>query len=299
MGCLIQMLGDRLKQILIASILLSLPVAVQVNAEASPRSFAFVNPQYAITAEIQSEHAFVVNFINLSDFVVVVQPNEFVYKGASGRFYIGQVFDLEYKNARGESQKYSASYLLKGHSFVGLTILGAFHEQDQIEEMSVRIGARRFYLQPMEKASFDPLAAKIGELDLEDDNGAAALQQAGISEIGYVRSTDGTSEWDRDWQDLMTPDGVNPPKIIDKPEISPTDDALRSRTFGKVKISCIINKNGGAQDIKVVKGLGHGLDQKAMEGVRNSWTFLPATKNGEVLDSVISIEVDFPAPAKK
>jgi hypothetical protein len=55
---------------------------------------------------------------------------------------------------------------------------------------------------------------------------------------------------------------------------------------------------GGIQDLKVVKGLGHGLDERALEGVKNSWIFLPATKNGEVLDSAFSIEVDFPAPAK-
>jgi TonB family protein len=282
----------------IASLLLILLLSSKW-VEASPKYFAFANPSYVITAEVASERSFIVNFINLSDFVIVTQPNEFIYKGASGRFYIGQVYELERKDPRGEAQRYSASVLLKGHSFVGLTIVGAFREQDQIEQLSVRIGAKRFYLQPMEKASFDQLAAKIGELDLQSESGSATLQQASISEIGTVKSTDGTSEWDRDWQDLMTQDGVNPPKIIEKSEISPTEDALKSHTYGKVKISCLVNKNGGIQELRVVKGLGHGLDQRAMEGVKNSWLFLPATKNGEVHDSVISIDVDFPAPAKK
>ena len=268
-------------------------------AEPEPKAYAFVSYRYVITAEVASEHTFVVNFIDLSDFVIVVQPNEFIYKGASGRFYIGQVFESEHKDRRGEIQKYTASVLLKGHTFVGMTIAGVFHEQDQIEEMSVRIGAKRFYLVPMEKTDFDQFAAKIKNLDILNPNGAAALAEANISEKGFVRSTDGTSEWDSDWAGLLTRDGVNPPKIIERPRISPTAEAVKSRTYGKVKLSGIINKSGGLQELKVVKGLSHGLDQRAMDGVMNSWVFLPATKNGEVVDTSITFDVDFPAPEKK
>jgi TonB family protein len=264
-----------------------------------PGSFGFVNSNYIITAETAGERSFVVNFINLTDFVIVVQPHEFIYKGASGLFYIGQVFDLEHKDVRGETHRYSASILLKSHSFVGLRIIGAFHEQDRIEEISVRIGAKRYYLQPMGKTDFETFAAKINNLDLQNPNGTAALEEAEISRMGIAKSTDGTSEWDRDWEGLLTPEGVNPPKIIERPEISTTSEAIRSKTYGKVKLSGIINKSGGIEELKVVKGLGHGLDQRALDGVLNSWVFLPATKNGEVVDTVIQIEVDFPAPEKK
>jgi TonB family protein len=267
-------------------------------AQASPKTFAFVSPHYVITAEVASEHSFVVNFINLSDFVIVIQPNEFIYKGASGRFHNGQVYEREMKDSKGEMQKYSASVLLKGHSFTGLTIVGSFHEQDDIVELSIRIGAKRFYMQPMEKLVFEQLAAKIGELDLNNPSGSAALSEANIPEMGTVRSTDGTSEWDRDWQGLITPDGINPPKIIEKPEISPTPEARKSRTYGKVRLSGIINKSGGIQDLKVIKGLGRGLDQRALDGVKNSWVFLPATKNGEVLETIIPLDVEFPSPDK-
>ncbi len=262
------------------------------------KTFAYVGPQYIITAEVGTDHTFIVNFINLSDFVIVVQPNDFIYKGASERFYIGQVYDQEHKDNRGESFRYSASVLLKGHSFTGLTIVGAFHEQDQIEELSVRIGAKRFYLQPQDKNQFDQLAAKIGNLDLENPNSRAALQDANIPEMGTMKTTDGTSEWDRDWQGLLRADGVNPPKIIERPEIVPTDEARRKNTYGKVRLSAVINRNGGIQDLRVEKGLGRGLDERALEGVKNSWVFLPATRNGEVVETTIYFEVDFP-PQKK
>jgi TonB family protein len=286
----------RISKTAILALLLAMPLS---TAEANPKTFAFVNSQYTITAEVASEHSFIVNFINLSDFVIVVQPNEFIYRAASGRFYIGQVFDLEYQNPRGETQKYSASYLLKGHSFIGLSIVGSFHELDQIEEISVRIGAKRFYLQPLENSLFEQLAAKISRLDLENPSSSAALAEAGITEMGTVKTTDGTSDWDRDWQGLLTPEGVNPPKILERPDIPATNESRKSRTYGKVKISVLVNKSGGIQDARVMKGLEAGLDKRALEGVKNSWVFLPATKNGEVLDAACVIEVEFPAPAKK
>ena len=293
------MIRDSIKGIPIISVLLVLLVWFPSIAGTAPKSFAYVDHRYAITAEIASEHRFVLNFINLSDFVIVIQPSEFIYRGASGRFYIGQVFEMESKNQRGETQKYSASYLLKGHSFIGFAIIGAFHELDQIEDISVRIGARRYYLQPVESSQFEQLAAKLSNLDLENPSAAAALDDANISEIGTVKSTDGTSEWDRDWQGLITQDGTNPPKIIERPEIPITNEARKSHTYGKVKLSGIINKSGGIQDLKVIKGVDRSLDKRAMEGVTNSWVFLPATKNGEVLDAAIAIEVEFAPPAKK
>lgn len=269
------------------------------RADGDPGAFAFVNANYVITAESSGPHSFVVNFINMSDYVIVIQPSEFIYKGVSGRFYIGQVYESEHKDARGDVQKYSASILLKGHSFEGLTIVGAFREQDQIIEMSIRIGAKRFYLEPLEKLVFEQLAAKISDLDLQNPSGSAALAEANISELGAVKSTDGTSEWDRDWEGLLTPDGINPPKIIEKPEIPPPEESKKSRNYGKVKLSAFVNKSGGIQDLKVVKSLGRAMDQRAMEGVKNSWIFLPATKNGEVMDTMIAFEVEFAPPAKK
>ena len=274
-------------------------VALCFPQAAAQKSWAYVGPQYIITAEMAGPYSFVLNFINLTDFVIVVQPSEFIYKGGSGRFYIGQVFDHESQDNRGETFKYSASILLKGHSFTGLTVLGAFREQDAIEELSVRIGAKRFYLIPLEKVEFEQLAARIGELDLESASPRTALQGADLNDMGSVKTTDGTSDWDKDWQGSLQPDGLNLPKIVARPPVQPTEEARKTHTYGKVKLSALITKNGGIEDLRVERGLGRGLDERAMESVRNSWIFLPATKNGEVLEGRVAFEVDFPAPPKQ
>jgi TonB family protein len=272
--------------------------AFGARAADSAKAFAFVSPQYVMTAEVASAHSFVLNIINLSDFVIVVQPNEFIYKATGERSYIGQVFDKPYKDPRGETYKYSASVLLKGHSFTGLTIIGSFHEQDKIEELSLRVGAKRYYFQPLEKLQFDTLANKVGDLDLKSASPADALESANIAEMGTVKSTDGTSEWDKDWKDCLRADGTNVPKVIERPDITPTEDAIKNRISGRIRLSGTINRNGGIQDCKIEKGLGHGLDERVLDAVKNSWVFLPATRNGEVLETAIFFEVEFPAIKK-
>jgi len=266
-------------------------------AQESAQTFVFISPQLILTAEVGGPHSFVLNVINLSDFVMVVQPNEFICKVASGRYYIGQVYDKQSKDNRGEVFKYSASVLLRSRAFEGLTILGEFLEQKNIVELSLRIGSKRYYLEPVAKLEFEILAAKINELDLTGEDVRVAMEDAGLRPVGNVRSTDGTSEWDRDWEGLIRYDGVITPKIIEKPAITPTEEAVRTKTYGRVRLSAVINKDGGLQDLRVEKGLGRGLDERAMEAVKNSWVFLPATKNGEVLEGRLEFLVDFPPPA--
>jgi len=276
------------------SVVFLIPSQAQAEGAAA---FAYVSRNYIITAEPAGEHSFVVNIINLSDFVIVVQPHEFIYRGESGRFYIGQVFELEHKDTRGEMLRYTASSLLRGRTFAGLKITGAFHEQNAIEELSVRIGARRFFLQPMEKIAFEQLARKIQNFNLENPDTLAELTNANIQEMGRGSTNDGSPEWEKDWEDLLTADGVNPPKILARPEIEPTPAARKARTYGRVRLIGILGKNGEIKDLRVTRGLGRGLDERAMEGVRNSWVFLPATKNGEVYETQIQIDVDFTDPA--
>jgi len=50
--------------------------------------------------------------------------------------------------------------------------------------------------------------------------------------------------------------------------------------------------DGMAKDIKVVKSLGYGLDEKAVEAVRK-WRFEPAEKDGRPVAVQVNIEVSF------
>ncbi len=272
--------------------------ALAMFAQESPKSFAFAGGAYVITAEASGAHQFVLNFVNLSEYVIVVQASDFIYKGTSGRFYIGQVFDQPGKTMRGEPYRYSATVLVSNSSFKGLNVLGAFREQDQIEELSVRIGSKRFYLQPLDKAQFAQFSTHVEDLDLRNTDAGAAMRAAGVPEMGRLISNDGSADWDRDWQGQMLPDGVNPPRIIENPDVTPTEEARRAGTYGAVRLSATITRDGALRNVTVVKGLGQGLDERAVEAVKASWIFLPATKNGEVVEADAKFDVNFPPPKK-
>ena len=50
--------------------------------------------------------------------------------------------------------------------------------------------------------------------------------------------------------------------------------------------------NGKPRDVRVARSLGMGLDQKAIQAVRN-WKFEPAMKDGKPVAVQINVEVNF------
>ena len=57
-------------------------------------------------------------------------------------------------------------------------------------------------------------------------------------------------------------------------------------------ISIIVDAHGYPQSPRVVRSLGMGLDDKALEAVRR-YRFKPATKDGRPVAAMITVEVDF------
>jgi len=54
----------------------------------------------------------------------------------------------------------------------------------------------------------------------------------------------------------------------------------------------VVGPDGRVHDIRVSRTLGLGLDEKAMEAVRN-WKFEPARKDGQPVAVQINVEVNF------
>ena len=51
-------------------------------------------------------------------------------------------------------------------------------------------------------------------------------------------------------------------------------------------------RDGRVGDVRVMQGLGAGLDQQAINAVRR-WQFAPATRKGQVVDVVVEVAVEF------
>jgi TonB family protein len=74
-----------------------------------------------------------------------------------------------------------------------------------------------------------------------------------------------------------------------------TEEARKAQLEGTVALYVEVPPYGAAENIRVLRGLGKGLDEKAVEAVRQ-WSFEPARKDGEAITSATIVLVDFHLP---
>ncbi len=86
--------------------------------------------------------------------------------------------------------------------------------------------------------------------------------------------------------------GVTAPVVIHKVEPEFTDAARRVKYQGVASVGLIVDAQGNPEDVHVVHPLGMGLDQKAVEAVRQ-YKFKPAMFKGRAVPVQMVIEVDF------
>jgi TonB family protein len=87
--------------------------------------------------------------------------------------------------------------------------------------------------------------------------------------------------------------GVGYPACLYCPEPQYSEDARKAKFQGIVVLQVIIQPDGHATNIQIVKGAGLGLDEKAIEAVR-TWRFKPAIgPNGTPVATITPIEVNF------
>jgi periplasmic protein TonB len=85
---------------------------------------------------------------------------------------------------------------------------------------------------------------------------------------------------------------VSAPVLISKIEPEYSEEARKAKYSGSVLLSIVVDQNGLPRDIKVVRPLGLGLDQKAIEAVMK-WRFRPGMKGGRAVAVQAQVEVSF------
>ena len=86
--------------------------------------------------------------------------------------------------------------------------------------------------------------------------------------------------------------GVSAPVLIYKIEPEYSEEARKAKYQGVVILNVIIDSTGHAVDARVVRSLGLGLDEKAIEAVKQ-WRFKPGYKDGKPVAVLGQIEVNF------
>ena len=82
------------------------------------------------------------------------------------------------------------------------------------------------------------------------------------------------------------------PVVIFKIEPEFSEDARKAKLQGLVMLSAEVDTNGRLRNIRVTRGLGFGLDEKAVEAVKQ-WRFRPGYRNGKPVVAPAVIEVSF------
>jgi periplasmic protein TonB len=86
--------------------------------------------------------------------------------------------------------------------------------------------------------------------------------------------------------------GVSAPKAIYTPDPEYSEEARKAKFQGTCVLWLVVGPDGRPRDIKVQRTLGLGLDEKAIEAVKN-WRFEPAMKDNKPVAVQINVEVSF------
>ena len=61
---------------------------------------------------------------------------------------------------------------------------------------------------------------------------------------------------------------------------------------GDVLLEIVVRRDGTVGDVKVLQGLGAGLNDRAVQAVRQ-WRFAPARRQGTPVDVIVEVAVEF------
>ncbi len=86
--------------------------------------------------------------------------------------------------------------------------------------------------------------------------------------------------------------GIDPPRLLHEVKADYTEDARRRGLSGEVVLEIVVVRDGSVGDVKVLQGLGGGLNDRAVQAVRQ-WRFAPAQRQGVPVDVLVEVAVEF------
>jgi len=129
-------------------------------------------------------------------------------------------------------------------------------------------------------ANESPRYINAGLVSQRPDRSIPFDADSGVADLGPPNCPVQSEHRNRAPRPIYTPEPVYPEK------------ARKEKIKGTVVLSLTVGADGLPHDIKVEKPLGHGLDEKALEAVRQ-WRFQPALKDGKPVETQISVSIEF------
>jgi TonB family protein len=168
-----------------------------------------------------------------------------------------------YADGRGVAQDYIQSYM-----WLTLSISGAVDEKTPFRRSQAAVDLQK------------SIASKMTPPQIEE-----AERLARDWESRYEQRM-GNGPYTAGW-------GVATPKDISRPSPSYTDRARQARVNGIVVVEFVVHKDGTVGNCKILRGLGYGLDESAIQTITTRWRFQPGTFKGKPVDVVANTQVTF------
>jgi TonB family protein len=86
--------------------------------------------------------------------------------------------------------------------------------------------------------------------------------------------------------------GIEPPIVLREVRPTYTEEARARAVTGEVLLEVLVRRDGTVGSTRVIAGLGSGLDERAVEAVRQ-WKFGPARRLGPPVDVLVEVVVEF------
>lgn len=86
--------------------------------------------------------------------------------------------------------------------------------------------------------------------------------------------------------------GIEPPRLLREVRADYTEEARQRGLTGDVVLEIVVRRDGTVGDVKILQGLGGGLNERAVQAVRQ-WRFAPAVRQGTAVDVIVEVAVEF------
>ena len=133
-------------------------------------------------------------------------------------------------------------------------------------------------------------SAGFGNGVAQSGNGDGRKSGQGVQASGFAEQQVAANSGHRNLQDNAP--ATQPVEIVFKPKPAYTEEARKLNLEGEVLLEVMFGANGELRVNRVVRGLGHGLDEAAVTAT-NKIKFKPAQRNGAAIDSTAIVHVMF------
>ncbi|GAC1634316.1 MAG: hypothetical protein NVS9B14_10240 [Candidatus Acidiferrum sp.] len=171
-----------------------------------------------------------------------------------------------------------------GHLGIELPTAGEFAPRAQIVLLHPRVPDPQEHILPVEPTIFDSSindAKQLAPLGLpnmkvrNDSNGPGKKDGIGVNGTGDTMGTGEEGGVGDVGDGSRAGYGAYAVKCLYCPDPEYTDEARQEKLQGSVTLRVLVTRDGRAGQVKMIKGLGLGLDERSVAAVR-SWRFQPA-----------------------